>query len=94
MGYNINYVSNIEKTEQGYLVTMAVSKYSAMGQSIASTGATFGNGKHTIEFVLNGDELKAIKVEYSGQGIITLDFGWSSSNATLHFDGSSSVEFD
>lgn len=94
MGYNINYVSNIEKTEQGYLVTMAVSKYSAMGQSIASMGATFGNGKHTIEFVLNGDELKAIKVEYSGQGIITLDFGWSSSNATLHFDGSTTVTFD
>lgn len=94
MGYNTNYVSNIEKTDTGYLVTMAVSKNSALGQSIASTGASFGNGKHTIEFVLDGNKLKSIKVDYSGQGVVTIDLGWDTSTATLHFSGDASVEFD
>ncbi len=94
MGYNTNYVSKIEKTDNGYLVTMAVSKYSALGQSIASSGASFGNGKHTIAFVLDGDKLKSIKVDYSGQGAVTLDFGWDTSIATLHLKGNISVTFD
>ncbi len=94
MGYNTNYASQIEKTDNGYLVTMDVSKYSALGQSIASSGASFGNGKHTIEFVLDGNELKSIQVNYSGQGAVTLDFGWDTSISTLHFSGNISVEFE
>ncbi|MBQ7379809.1 MAG: hypothetical protein IJW70_09085 [Clostridia bacterium] len=93
-GYNTNYVSNIEKTDTGYRVTMAVSKNNALGQSITSTGATFGSGTHTIEFVLDGDQLKCMNVEYAARGAVTLNFGWDTSIATLHLNGSSSVTFE
>lgn len=94
MGYNASYISNIEKTDTGYLVTMLVTKNSTLGRSVAASGASFGNGTHTIEFVLDGDELKSMTVHYKAQGGVTIDMGWNTSTATLHVSGSISVTFE
>ena len=73
---------------------MLVTKNSTLGRSVAASGASFGSGTHTIEFVLDGDELKSMTVNYKAQGGVTIDMGWNTSMATLHVNGSISVTFE
>ena len=93
LGYNINYVTNIKRKGDGYLVAMGTSKNSVMGQSVTSTGATFGNASHTIEFVLDGDELKSMTAQYKAMGMVSVNMGWNTS-VTMHILGNASVEFE
>lgn len=91
LGYLPQYVSDIEQTEDGYLVTMAVSKDSALGQAVASMGAGWANGEHTVKFEMVDGELVAILSEFSARGSVQTNLGGS---VTLHFDGSIQVQFE
>lgn len=91
LGYTSQFVLDLEKTDKGYLVTMDVSKDSTVGQLVVASGATFSSGAHTVEIKVEKGQITAIISDFRASGSITVGYG---STATLHYNGTVTVEFD
>ncbi len=91
MGYNKNYVTDIKSTEEGFEITMDVSKDSALGQIITSAGAKFSSGSHTVKIKVEGGKITAIEHGYRASGTVQTGFNQT---ATLNYTGSTTVTFD
>ena len=91
MGYNPNYVSDIKKVDDGYEITMEVSKDTVIGQIITSAGAKFSSGSHTVKITVENGKITTMRHTYRASGSLQIGFG---QNATLNYSGSTFVSFD
>ena len=91
LGYNKNYVTDIKATEDGYEITMDVSKDNALGLIISSAGAKFSSGSHTIKIKVEDGKITEIKHGYRASGSVQTGFNQT---ATLNYTGSTTVTFD
>ena len=91
MGYNPNYVSDIQKTDDGYEITLFTSASGALGQIITSSGAQYSSGSHTVHIKISGGKITAIEHDYRASGTVQTGFNQTS---TLKYTGSTTVTFD
>ena len=91
MGYNPNYVSDIQKTDDGYQITLFTAASDALGQIITSSGAKYSSGAHTVHIKVKGGKITAIEHDYRASGTVQTGFNQSS---TLSYTGSTTVTFE
>ncbi len=91
LGYTSLFVTDIEKTDDGYRIQMDVSKDSTVGQLVVASGATFTSGAHTITIKVKDGSITSITSEFRATGSIQISFN---GKASLNYNGTIKVEFD
>ena len=91
MGYNPSYVTDIQKTDDGYKITLFTSATDAIGQIITSSGAKYSSGAHTVYIKISGGKITAIEHDYRASGTVQTGYNQSS---TLNYTGSTTVTFE
>ena len=90
MSYDYTLVTNLEKTEDGYLVSMVIPKDNVVVLSLIQAGGQFSSGTQTVEIKIVKDKIVSMSTTYQFKGSLPA----GGNNVAMSFSGTIDATFE
>ena len=90
MSYDYTLVTNLEKTEDGYLVSMVIPKDNVVVLSLIQAGGQFSSGTQTVEIKIVKDKIVSMSTTYQFKGSLPA----GGNNIAMSFSGTIDATFE